>query len=735
MLKYRALQFSVFVLLILSVLFLFNACNKDAVTNDESIQSRTDLINTQVEIQESYNAFSLKRQSVQKCDECYTNPLYYDIELESGRVVDYEGDLAFTFKVKESPFQYTTWDRNQILVKKNGDGNYSVSNLIYLADSTFYAIKKYKPLSINFTGVILEINQEGKLIKAFSSQFGQIVKMMDESEILRNVNALHDLKFRNDDEIIPGDDLPWWERLWYWIKGVSCPSADGKSHFWEHVGDWFGKLFENKGLASTNSTNFSDIFRHRNRGTSTSNWSSNNNNDGNFGYGGGNSNSPYYSICQDLDQYWNSLKSTTRFDYFEAISKVVSEYNVGLCDEQLYSNTMGCPINYYEILCNARYIDCLPPPETLEIDEEDIEDCIRDVLTPYRNTNLPKECLTAVKAFNTKYGLSINPFLLNIVMCGFEDLCDNPEAFNCEANKAAFFLRPDIQQIIADNAVIDPCNPDLTTRDIMTDYVNNNCSEGICTKPLEKVLNEIGDGKMHKTESFIQCKALNCLFDALWAKGPTNFCNLQDKFESDNKIIDLAIGTKDQFTSEQLRGKVGINAKTGRITIYFNPSMCISEFDLDLPYISVDFLQSAKTIIHESIHADFYRQANTLLPDGKTLTPINGISFESSVREFLNIICTDGDNITDQHEEMMTFWVNKIASDLWEFNNKIGNPEDYLYLAWGGIFTGDTQDDPCMQLFITIDEYNSYNSSYIDHVVENPKTKEREIEINKCINQ
>lgn len=391
MLKYRVLQFSVFVLLILSVLFLFNACNKDALIDDESIQSRTDMINTQVEIQESYNAFSQKRQNVQKCDECYTNPLYYDIELESGRVVDYEGDLAFTFKVKESPFQYTTWDRNQILVKKNGDGNYSVSNLIYLADSTFYAIKKYKPLSINFTGVILEINQEGKLIKAFSSQFGQIVKMMDESEILRNVNALHDLKFRNDDEIIPGDDLPWWERLWYWIKGVSCPSADGKSHFWEHVGDWFGKLFENKGLASTNSTNFSDIFRHRNRGTSTSNWSSNNNNDGNFGYGGGNSNSPYYSICQDLDQYWNSLKSTTRFDYFEAISKVVSEYNVGLCDEQLYSNTMGCPINYYEILCNARYIDCLPPPETLEIDEEDIEDCIRDVLTPYRNTNLPKE--------------------------------------------------------------------------------------------------------------------------------------------------------------------------------------------------------------------------------------------------------------------------------------------------------------------------------------------------------
>ena len=56
-----------------------------------------------------------------------------------------------------------------------------------------------------------------------------------------------------------------------------------------------------------------------------------------------------------------------------------------------------------------------------------------------------------------------------------------------------------------------------------------------------------------------------------------------------------------------------------------------------------------------------------------------------------------------------------------------------LSRTWGGIFTGETQNDPCMELFITIDEYNSYNTNYIDNVVMNPKTIEKENEINECI--
>lgn len=83
---------------------------------------------------------------------------------------------------------------------------------------------------------------------------------------------------------------------------------------------------------------------------------------------------------------------------------------------------------------------------------------------------------------------------------------------------------------------------------------------------------------------------------------------------------------------------------------------------------------------------------------------------------------------------MMALWVNKIAHDLWEFNGKVGDSTDYLYLAWSGIFTGDTQDDPCMQLFITIDDFNNYQNNYIDHVVGNSETIDKENQLNNCIN-
>jgi len=187
-----------------------------------------------------------------------------------------------------------------------------------------------------------------------------------------------------------------------------------------------------------------------------------------------------------------------------------------------------------------------------------------------------------------------------------------------------------------------------------------------------KDIGDSGGGKVNKTKSFLACKSLNCLFDDLWKNGITNFCELQNNFETDNKIIDMKIGSEDQFTNDNLKGFTTIDQETGRITIYFNPKLCTSEFKIQTSYPFADFILSAQVMIHESIHADFWRQATTLLPDGKTLTPIDGVSWKESVREFLNIICTDGDGITDQHEEMMTFWVDKIAKALWEFNNEIG---------------------------------------------------------------
>ena len=118
------------------------------------------------------------------------------------------------------------------------------------------------------------------------------------------------------------------------------------------------------------------------------------------------------------------------------------------------------------------------------------------------------------------------------------------------------------------------------------------------------------------------------------------------------------------------------------------------------------------------------------------MTPIDGVSWEESVREFLDIICTDGDGITDQHEEMMIYWVNKIAHDLWEFNGEVGDPTDYLYLAWQGIVTkpGDFSED-CIQYFISENDFNNYFNNYNDNIVDNPTTIKNQNALNDCIDE
>ncbi len=245
---------------------------------------------------------------------------------------------------------------------------------------------------------------------------------------------------------------------------------------------------------------------------------------------------------------------------------------------------------------------------------------------------------------------------------------------------------------------------------------------------------ENGGGKMNKTESFRNCKALNCLFDDMWKNGITNFCKLQDNFESDNKIIDLKIGTENMFDGNEI-AHTTIDRTTGRITILFNPKVCVSSYHIDVPNPFYDFNNAAKNIIHESIHADFFREISNLLPEGTKLTDVSKSTFDETFREFMDFACDEEGNMSDQHKAIMEKWINKLAQDMWEFNNEIGKWEDYLYLAWGGIYTDDTENDPCLQKLIDNNKYEEYLNDYIDNIVDNELTIQKQKEINNCINK
>lgn len=119
-------------------------------------------------------------------------------------------------------------------------------------------------------------------------------------------------------------------------------------------------------------------------------------------------------------------------------------------------------------------------------------------------------CDNAIENYEATYGVNLNEeqeaYILNNMTT-----CWRLSEFNCLTNKALFFQRPDIQQIIADNSLIDPCNPDLTTKDILDNYANNNCRDNICTKPLDGIFGDIVNS--WDINTLINCMEANDGFD------------------------------------------------------------------------------------------------------------------------------------------------------------------------------------------------------------------------------
>ncbi len=96
------------------------------------------------------------------------------------------------FNVLESPFLYSKWMRNQIMVKHNRSG-YSITTLLYVADSTYYSTKSISPNKDNFTGAIIELDFEKRTSISYMLEEGIIISINKE------------IKYRDDTEVWPWD--------------------------------------------------------------------------------------------------------------------------------------------------------------------------------------------------------------------------------------------------------------------------------------------------------------------------------------------------------------------------------------------------------------------------------------------------------------------------------------------------------------------------------------------------
>lgn len=234
------ISFFYFIYILLISFFLIGCNKKISIPKNEICFSMFMQVSPNKNLK-YFNAFNQKYNPSDKCNKCILDPAYYEIKLESGSVAIYNGKKMVKYVVKDSPFSYTKWNRNAILVKKNAIGKFKFSNLIYLADSSFYAAKQYKPLSINFTGVVLEFNQESKLIKAFSYDFGTTIDVLNEREIKEYFRINNNLDFYKLHNNSSNFDL--FLKL---INGDKIKNIEFTEDFWNYTGILFKNMFSTR---------------------------------------------------------------------------------------------------------------------------------------------------------------------------------------------------------------------------------------------------------------------------------------------------------------------------------------------------------------------------------------------------------------------------------------------------------------------------------------------------------
>jgi len=220
----------------------------------------------------------------------------------------------------------------------------------------------------------------------------------------------------------------------------------------------------------------------------------------------------------------------------------------------------------------------------------------------------------------------------------------------------------EILQLIADNNLLDPCDPNKTASALLQTALEGYCYAKSGDAPLnlqdaQHFMGEIMEGGDYiiEDQSFINCKNVHCILQKL-IKNPLNsnsynsICALDN---SKNYMFNFTMGNANKTTFDPNNPNI--------ITITIDNKLCNSK----------DPVNIAETLLHEGTHGIIF---------GNFANNFDANIFNS--QNWNNVINNNyGGNV---HEFMTDYLLNIVCGALWEFNGKRGTPNDY----WGVVLNG-----------------------------------------------
>jgi hypothetical protein len=261
-------------------------------------------------------------------------------------------------------------------------------------------------------------------------------------------------------------------------------------------------------------------------------------------------------------------------------------------------------------------------------------------------------------------------------------------------NKLDKFAKFELAKIVAENNYIAPCDPSKTSEELLGELLNELCinTVGKITKDdLYKALDGVDFIDDHAI-SGNNCPCVNSIWEQIKSQTATS------EFGSSGcSVLELL----SDYLEGPLQAEIGIstlnfpettnavaipnttNVGNGNELLLFNtrieinPNLCGGSIDKDP-------LEIAGMLLHELIHARIFES----LYNRGYFGQLAGGTENFNVR-WNNFIQSNYPNIVpvgyDQHKLMAQSYVNDLAQALHDLNGGVGEPSDYLLIAWQGL--------------------------------------------------
>jgi len=314
-------------------------------------------------------------------------------------------------------------------------------------------------------------------------------------------------------------------------------------------------------------------------------------------------------------------------------------------------------------------------------------------------------CQNAAANFINKYKLSISVAELDALV-GEGKFCGCEETYNCKANKLLFFAREDIKEIIDNNLLKDPCNPEISSQEIITNSFNNNCEYDFGLKSLTHILSDIIQGHdwiVEDPKSFTQqkCPILVCLYNKMLQQNINFVCSyVAPTFDSDKFKLTIKV----QDTEDGSTAYATYNHSTKSATLVFDPFNCNKEDEVSL----------MSTILHEFVHVELMRK---MAEKGYNFNDFsNWKYFYPNLADYFENLAKANSDPSEIHHYLMLSYENiidKQAKALFEIfkGQSNGLTKQHFYLvAAGGLFYAMEQHNSSVPGFNTL--YGEFINKY-----------------------